>query len=150
MTTVAITGHRVPGGDKGRIVDRLKLELERLKPDKVITGMALGVDQWAALSCMSLHIPFVAAVPFQGQDEKWPWEAQRVYKIILDHASRVIEVCPPGFSSEKFHIRNEWMLACSDIVLAVWDGRPEGGTFRTIQSAAVKQKTMVVIDPRTA
>lgn len=47
---------------------------------EVCTGMALGVDQDIACVCIQAEVPFVACVPFEGQEARWPADAQRDYK----------------------------------------------------------------------
>jgi len=71
------TGHRPDklGGYSDSAFDNLvKIAedyLKESKPDKVISGMALGWDQALAEACVNLNIPFIAAVPFKGQESKW-------------------------------------------------------------------------------
>ena len=71
MRRVAITGHRPGVLFKDKPYDELYNILERvfigLKPDQIITGMALGADQMAAEAAMYLGIPFLAAIPFEGR-----------------------------------------------------------------------------------
>ena len=83
----AFTGHRpnklggfkIPNPIYNFINDEITRTLTDLKPKKVITGMALGVDQWAAEVCIKLGVPFVAAVPFRGQELYWPEESRKRY-----------------------------------------------------------------------
>ncbi len=85
---LAATGHRLDklgGYDLLIQLDLLKFSkivLPQLKPDKVISGMALGFDQAIAEAAYQLKIPYVAAVPFVGQESVWPEEAQIKYKYI--------------------------------------------------------------------
>jgi len=59
------TGHRIGTGYQ----DRLRDELKRLKPDKVIQGMAYGFDHAVGFACIELEIPFIAALPFSRLPE---------------------------------------------------------------------------------
>lgn len=97
--------------------------------------MALGTDQWAAWAAMELNIPFIAAVPFEGQESKWPKESQQKFKILLDSAAEVVIVSPGGYAPEKMHLRDRWMVDNSDQLLGVWNGQEYGGTFGTIRYA---------------
>lgn len=97
------------------------------KPDKVISGMALGWDYALAAAAFDLDIPFIAAVPFEGQESMWPKESQDNYKILLRAAEKVVHVCEAGYAPWKMQARNQWMVDNSDTVLALWDGS-KGGT----------------------
>jgi len=137
---IAGTGHRpkVLGGYGNDtllpIIELLCETLTKLRPDKVISGMALGFDQALALAAIKLHIPFIAAVPHDGQESIWPESAQRKYKFILDRAETVAVICPGEYAREKMQKRNEWMVDNADLVLALWNGQP-GGTANCINYA---------------
>jgi uncharacterized phage-like protein YoqJ len=137
LSVVAFTGHRPDkvggfGHDnpvRDRILRGLLTELRRLRPGHAITGMALGVDTWAAECCLHLGIPFTAAVPFAGQDRMWPAESRRHYAKVLKQAARVEIVCGPEVDiNSAMQIRNEWMCDRTDHLLAVHDGS-RGGTL---------------------
>jgi uncharacterized phage-like protein YoqJ len=48
----------------------------------IISGMALGWDQALAAAAIALDVPFIGAIPFEGQEGKWPKSAQDVYRSI--------------------------------------------------------------------
>jgi uncharacterized phage-like protein YoqJ len=137
---IAVTGHRPEKlGGHGTVVlcNLAKLAtkyLLELQPKEVITGMALGWDQACALAAIKLQIPFIAALPFEGQDSLWSREQRRLYHDILVHAAEVVKVARGGYSAFKFQARNEWMVDRCETVLALWDGSP-GGTANMIRYA---------------
>ncbi len=139
------TGHRLNklgGYDKitfERLVELARISLKELKPDKTISGMALGWDQALTQASVDEKIPFVAAVPFKGQESIWPKESQGYYKSLLSEASEVKIVSDGGYSNKKMQIRNEWMVNNSDLVLALWNGT-SGGTDNCIKYAEKKDK----------
>ena len=119
---MAVTGHRPPklGGYDEKIMHNLFLfACDVLKDvpklELVITGMALGWDQAVAEAAMQLDIPFLAAVPFEGQESRWLEESREHYDHLLRHAIEVKVVSPGGYSAFSMHVRNEWMVdrACS-------------------------------------
>lgn len=116
--------------------------LEEIKPDKVISGGALGWDQALIRACISLNIPFIAAVPFKGQESKWPPSSQSVYREMLKWAEDVVIVCEGEYSVEKMQTRNIWMCDHSDKVLALWDGS-SGGTRNCIEYAKECDKEII-------
>jgi uncharacterized phage-like protein YoqJ len=144
---LAITGHRppslggynIPNPTYDKIMQALEGKFKELKPEKIISGMALGTDQWAAEMAMKLGIPFIAAVPCDGQDSKWPEESKRKYKTILDSAVEVVVVSPGPYAPDKMHTRDRWMVDHSNELLAVWSGIRHGGTFGTIRYAEKQQ-----------
>jgi uncharacterized phage-like protein YoqJ len=141
---LGITGHRPPGlgcsydipnPTYDKVYQALQEKFKELKVEKVISGMALGTDQWAAVAAMDLGIPFVAAVPFEGQESKWPEESQKKFRFLLDSAVEVVVVSPGGYSPEKMHIRDRWIVDNSNALLGVWNGIRHGGTYGTIRYA---------------
>jgi uncharacterized phage-like protein YoqJ len=142
---VTITGHRPAelGGYKtpnplyAVVINELVKAFELLKPDYVLTGMALGVDQWAAELCLNMSIPFVAAIPFENQDSMWPPHSKAKYQWLLQHAYQRQIICQGGFEAWKMQRRNEWMIDSCGHVVAVWNGSP-GGTANCV-AYAMKQ-----------
>lgn len=147
MTVLVATGHRPHklGGNTPRV--RLALGglateyLSRERPAQVITGMALGWDLAVAGACVALDIPFVAAVPFEGQEIRWPDDAQTRYRDMLAAASDV-QIVSPWRCSSAYQARNEWMVDRGDKLVALWDGS-WGGTFNCVKCA---QKRGLPID----
>jgi uncharacterized phage-like protein YoqJ len=140
LLTLGVTGHRpdrLGGYDLktrralgGFAVDHLV----HARPDRVITGMAIGWDLAIAAAAVALDIPFTAAVPFEGQEKRWPADAQRRYRALLARAAKIDIVSPyPG--SEAFLERNRWIVDRSDRMSALWDGGTTGGTAACVRYA---------------
>ncbi len=119
------------------------------KPDKIITGMALGFDVYLAQIAYKLRIPFIAAIPFIGQEGKWPDSSQKLYTRLLSLADEVVVVSQGTYSPEKMQIRNEWMVDHSDKVLACFDGS-NGGTGNCVKYARSIGKEIIIINPNDA
>lgn len=151
---VSFSGHRPNklGGYKepNPIKEAIKAEIRRLlielKPEKVISGMALGVDQWAVEVCLELGIPFIAAVPFEGQERMWPHKSKLYYHELLQQAKEIEIVSEGGYAPWKMQIRNEWMIDKCDILIAIYDGT-EGGTHNAFVYAEKISKETYRIDP---
>lgn len=122
-------------------MEQLDQALLEIRPDFVITGMALGVDQWMAELCILNEIPFVAAVPFEGQESVWPPHSKGKYHQLLAKAHEVVFTSEPGYASWKLQFRNEWMVNKCDLLLAVFNGT-SGGTANCV-SYAIKQKVKI-------
>lgn len=113
------------------------------RPSRFIVGMALGWDTAVAIACVRNGIPFVAAVPFEGQERSWPRDSQERYRFLLAHAERVHVVCTiaPEYMDRTWWVadamtaRNAWMVDNCDAVAALWDGSDRGGTANCVRYA---------------
>ncbi len=119
--------------------------LKELKPEKVISGMAVGYDQIAAVIALRLGIPVLAAIPFIGQENVWPEKGKILYHKILDKCMEKHIICEGGYSAHKLQIRNEWMVDNSDMVLALWNSSL-GGTANCIFYAQKQDKQIFRIN----
>ena len=147
---LAGTGHRPPalGLEYGRASRELlyKFALKELKKienvEKLISGMATGWDQAIAHAAYSLGIPYIAAVPFRGQESKWPVDAQRYFRHLIEHAEVHTIVCPDEYSNQKYFIRDKWMVDNADTIFALFSGS-KGGTSLTVDYAIKQGKPII-------
>lgn len=107
-------------------------------PKKIITGMAIGWDMAIAVAAYELKIPYISAIPFEGQHEKWGQESQFKYNTLLESAHGHY-IASQNRSTSSYFIRNNWIVENSDLILAFWDGNPTGGTYHCVESANRKQ-----------
>lgn len=139
----AATGHRPQklGGFGPEVDDRLRRLafwfFESNRPDRVISGMALGWDMAWAEAAIKMGIPVIAAVPFAGQESAWPGASQVRYRSILALCESTTIVCDGGYAAWKMQKRNQWMVDSSDWLIALWDGT-SGGTANCVNYAASK------------
>ena len=137
---IAITGHR-----PDKIYDHIewittKLDqiFTALKPELIISGMAVGVDQLAAEIAIANEIPVLAAIPFLGQENRWNERDKINYNALLKQATtvEVLSNTPSDYyEAVKFlHARNKWMVDRADLIVAVWDGS-KGGTSNCVNYA---------------
>ena len=143
MHRACFTGHRpekLTRNEKAIKID-LEKEIRQAVADGLnvfITGMARGVDIWAAQLVLHLRgegygVRLICACPYDGFESGWSQEWQRQYKDILSAADFVKYVCE-GYSRSCFQIRNEWMVNHSARVIAVFNGE-KSGTKNTIDYA---------------
>lgn len=117
-----------------------------------ISGMALGADQLFASAVINLdqdNIPrvLIAAVPFAGQESKWPASSQEIYNYIISRCNQVEYVCEPGYAPWKMQTRNCWMVDRAQYVLAVWNGAKSGGTWNCLGYAASRNRIIDQLNP---
>jgi uncharacterized phage-like protein YoqJ len=152
---VGITGHRptgiggfsIPNPIYNRVKQQITESFIESKPDKIITGMALGTDTLAANIAIELGIPFIAAVPFKEQPSRWPFSSKQIYEKLLEKAERVViigELATNNFN-ELMQLRNKWIVDNSDRLLAVWSGEFKGGTFNCVTYAQSKKNYPIYI-----
>lgn len=138
---VAATGHRPNklGGYGPRAELRVEefatVWISEMRPRWMVLGMALGWDTACALACITLGVPFIAAIPFRGQEQRWPDAAQLRYHRLLNAAAE-IRVVSPRATIEAMSLRNRWMVDNCEHLVALWNGSP-GGTKNCVQYAEV-------------
>lgn len=137
------TGHRPEKLDRPEVViiEGLKKEIRTAVADgfqTFISGMARGVDLWAAEIVLTLRgegeaIRLICASPYRGFEARWSHNWQNRYRQIMEQADLVRFICP-GYSRDCFQRRNEWMVNHSSRVIAVYNGG-FGGTRNTVEYA---------------
>jgi len=156
MHRCCFTGHRpekltVP---ENVVVVQLEKEIRQAIADgftTFISGMALGVDIWAAEIVLRLKTEFpdiqlICASPYEGFERRWSADWQSRYNSILERADLVSFICQ-HYSRGCFQIRNEWMVDRSSRVIAVFNGG-KGGTKNTIDYAKRNGMELRVLMPK--
>ena len=153
-TTCCFTGHRpdkLPWGDREEdprcqaLKKKLEDALERAVQDgylHFISGMARGADLYFAEAVLKLRqthpeVTLEAARPYEGQASGWPVEERRRYWSILDQCNYETLV-QHRYDRGCMMRRNRYMVDRSKRIIVVYDGRPGGGTARTL-TYAMKQ-----------
>lgn len=114
-----------------------------------ITGMARGVDLWAAEIVLSLRkrnkeIKLICAIPHEGFETRWSAEWKQLYWRVQDEAD-LVRVISKGYHSGVYQIRNQWMVDHSARVIAVYNGQPSG-TKNTLDYAIHQGVPARIID----
>lgn len=148
------TGHRPHRLTRPETEIRLELEREIRCAiadgySVFISGMAQGVDIWAAQIVLKLRregndIRLICACPFNGFEQRWSSSAKKEYMEILSSADLVRFICS-RYNPACFQIRNEWMVNHSSRVIAVFNGQPSG-TKNTIDYAVRNAVNVTYID----
>lgn len=95
-----------------------------------ISGMARGVDLWAAETvlerrCQYPHLHLICASPFPGFERSWDAVWQKRYHSVMEQAD-LIHYVNPAYSPGCFQRRNEWMINHSACLICVWNGQLSG------------------------
>lgn len=134
---VMVTGHRPQRlrGQEKEVSKWYAEMLARLQPEVCISGMATGADQLFAIATMDTDADLWCYFPYK----KLHYHPQEEY--ILDHAV-FCKYFYEKYDKASYYVRDKGMVDDSDVVLAVYDGNPVGGTYATIQYAKEKGKTI--------
>ena len=163
-TTCCFTGHRpqnLPFGFNEEDPRCLELKkvlqnvIEKLYESGVrhfITGMAIGVDMYAAEIVIELRkthpdITLESAIPCETQATRWSVAMQERYYEIASKCDKET-MLQHQYTADCMQKRNVYMVDHSDYVVAVWDGT-RSGTGNTVEYAKTKGKGIVKIDPVT-
>ncbi len=115
-----------------------------------ITGMAEGVDVWAAEEVLLLkreapQISLVCALPYTTFGSHRASSERRRYNAILSAADLRVTIAQ-AYSRSCYQLRNIWMVNNSSLVIAFYNGSP-GGTRNTITYAEEKGVNIMNILP---
>ena len=118
-----------------------------------LSGMALGVDQWAAASVLELRennpvIKLHCILPCKAQADGWTALERDAYRTTLNEADSVVYV-----NREKIRdcmlVRNRFMIEHASLVLAVYNGEKRGGTASTVRYARKLGRDVWILHPTT-
>lgn len=160
--TCSFTGHRPESFSFGRderspecirIKARLAEEIKKMAEngvDTFITGMARGVDMWAAEAVLELkrklpHLRLIGVIPFHGQHSSWGFFERVRYGYILSRTADNV-VLNEEYYRGCFHERNRYMVDNSSHLIAVYNGSDKGGTAYTVNYAKKRGLDVVIID----
>lgn len=161
--TACFTGHRPsklggynPADNKQllwKLHDEIVNHIENKGVRVFISGMALGIDMWAARIVLKLRdtkypdLHLVAAIPCKNHSAKWLEESKKEWEDITAKANDVFYVSNQPYTDTCMQDRNEFMVDNSDFIIAVWDGTP-GGTGNCIKYAKSKKLPITEIHPK--
>jgi uncharacterized phage-like protein YoqJ len=135
-------GYRIPNPIYEAVCERIDTMLQTLAPTRILTGMALGVDQWVAEICVTHHIPFIAVIPFEGFSSKWPEESRRQFDYLCSRAESVrLVTATREYRPGLLQTRNKWIVDNCTEMLAVYNGSA-GGTANCVEYATRRGKNI--------
>ena len=107
---VGFTGHRTYGGQADGALDAHLTALYGRGARTFVSGMAVGFDMAAAEAALRLRaryadVRLVCAVPFEGQEARFPAADRERYARLLAAADERVTVCPryaPGCYARRY------------------------------------------------
>jgi len=118
-----------------------------------LSGMAPGVDMWAAQIVLDLRennpaLKLHCILPCAAQSAKWSAALQKQYRAILEQADSIIFVNRADKKNCMLE-RDRFLVSYASLVLAVYNGERRGGTAATVRYARKLGRELIVIDPAT-
>ncbi len=115
-----------------------------------ISGLALGVDLICAETVLELKrkypkIVLEGAIPCANQDSKWNESSKKRYSKIVEQCDYKT-ILSPIYTDTCMNDRNKYMVEKSDVVIAIWNGKPSG-TGNTVKFAKEKGCKIMIINP---
>ncbi len=149
---IGITGHQElndPSWVKREILRVLYLQS---LPLIGITSLAVGADQLFAQAVLECGGALQVVVPFAGYVDSFKADGRQEYERLLASAA-IIEVLPAISSHEESYFSaGKRVVDVSDLVVAVWNGKPAaglGGTGDVVNYARYQEKCYIHINPIT-
>jgi hypothetical protein len=161
---VGVTGHRKLGADPVvswfvsaqcvRLLDRFQA-LAQLRQAEVIaySPLAIGADQLFAQAALGLGIPLVGVIPFENYPADFDGADRERFETLLRLCMSVERLPNRQRSKRAYFDGGKWIVNAVDYLVAIWDGRPAGGTGGTadvVLYAERKRRPVFRIDPTAA
>jgi len=153
---VGITGHQRLG--ESADWDWVSRELDRLlssfaPPLVGITSLAVGADQLFADAVLRQGGTLEAVIPFAGYEMTFPEGRERqAYTRLLRQALKREVLEKHGSDEEAYLASGKLVADRSELLIAVWDGRPAGGLGGTgdiVRYAVQRGKQTLHLNPVT-
>lgn len=159
---VSFTGHRpdkiagwseAQGAVEVALRRALAREILRLVEEEgaeeFVSGMAPGVDLWAADEVLRLrgegvipsHVRLLLAIPYPAFERSFGAQWRTLYESIVAGADEVVYVSH-GYHHGCYQKRNDYLAERADVLLAYYEGS-EGGTRYTIRRAEKLGKRVI-------
>jgi hypothetical protein len=153
---IGVTGHQQLDNPSrwSWVVEEINRILNRYAVPVIgVTSLAPGADQLFAKLVLKHSGSLMAIIPFDTYELEFT-EANDLseYKALLAQASTVEVLEKGGSNEEAFLFAGQRVVELSDIIVAVWDGKPAaglGGTGDAVDFAKKMKKKIIHINPDT-
>ncbi|HEX4964405.1 MAG TPA: hypothetical protein VF173_26545 [Thermoanaerobaculia bacterium] len=152
---IAITGHQTLRGSRGWgwIEGELRRIVTGCSPPWIgLSSLAVGADQRFAEIVLQLGGAIEVIVPFPGYETRFAAEEERAAYRRLLAAAQAVKVLPRVSENDEelYFIAGRRVVDESDLLIAVWDGRPAaglGGTADVVAYAGRQGIKVVQVNP---
>ncbi|WP_329791662.1 hypothetical protein V1227_06985 [Lentzea sp. DG1S-22] len=147
-----MSGHQnLPPGAREHADNHIRALLaEQEMPVIGISSLAEGADQVFAQLILDAGGALHAVIPSRDYDATFDTSALCTYRELLSRADSVVELNFPEPSEQAYYAAGRYVVEHSDILIAVWDGRPArglGGTADAVAHARGLGRNVVILWP---
>lgn len=134
---VVVTGHRpteLGGWDLANpVADALRRQLSEILRAKkqvdpettVVTGLGLGAEMLAAEAALMAAVPYLAVLPFEGFEARWPTATKRRFEELRSSAAGEVVIGKSPEGKEAFakamRSKDEWLAREGTEAILIWD-----------------------------
>jgi hypothetical protein len=157
MVRMGVVGHRwfADEATSAFVASRCREHLRSLRDDArsvvAVSALATGSDTLFAQAAVGLGIPLLAVRPFDRYAEDFANEGERrAYGALWSRAQRRVRLPYESRCDEAYGAAMRWVAARSDVLLAIWDGRPAaraGGTADAVSHARALGRAVLHVEP---
>jgi hypothetical protein len=150
-----VTGHQDLGSPETIqwVSSLLHTVLVRERVTEGLTCLARGTDQIYARALTELGLPFVAVIPCRRIEDSFESEQDLgAFRHLLERARETILLPFESPSEEAYYAAGKKLVDNSDLLIAVWNGKPAkglGGTADVIAYAFERNVPIVRLNPVT-
>ena len=128
--------------------------LSALTPPLIcVTSLAVGADQLFASAVLQQGGALEVILPFPEYESTFTEAQERqAYNDLLKQALKIEVLEKHGSDEDAYLESGKRMVDTSDLILAVWDGKPaagRGGTGDVVNYAIQQRKVIVHLNPTT-
>ena len=153
MIQVGVTGLRdLTGFDMSRLKNSIGIELNELKKghDKAImlNSIAAGADQLCAIIGLSLGFELICPLPFPEYRNDFRGNDIKLFDSLIRKASKTLVVSNRSDKDTAYLVAGKYIVRDCDILLAVWDKRPQTsicGTAAVVAYANSLGKEIIIV-----
>jgi hypothetical protein len=152
-TRIGVTGHRLlaPHPGLAAAVDGAlaAIEARRPAPRALVSGFAEGADELVAHRALQRGWELHALLPLPAADLADDMERPDAFRALLGRAVAVEEIAPPLPRPDCYRAQGLALVAASDELMALWNGRGArgaGGTAEVVAEARERGRTVTWIE----
>lgn len=154
MIRLGITGHQtIPEAAREFLLDSLRREIDRASlsgPLWGVTSLAVGADQMFAELVLQARGKLHVIVPSTRYETTFRTEGLTRYRRLIAAAEEVEHLKFNEPTEEAFFAAGRRVVDLSDMLLAVWDGKPSrglGGTADIVNYAQSSGRKVTIVWP---
>ena len=151
MTTVGVTGHQgLPNAAVTYLREILPQVLTDVHATALVGSLAEGADQESAQIALDQGLSLRVILPSEGYASTFDDSVRNRYFRFLSEAEAVMTLDFAEPSEDAFYAAGIRVVDESDLLVAIWDGKPAagfGGTGDVVNYAVLQGKSIRVIWP---